>query len=56
MELVLSAALLVRKSAGEGVKIVFQIFSTLVLMRALSILHESTCRRLVRELYPMKFL
>jgi hypothetical protein len=56
IELVLNAALIVRIICGGGGQIVFQIFTIIVQMRALSIVHESPGRRLVREFYPMRFL
>jgi hypothetical protein len=54
--LVVSAALLGRKNCGGRGQIVFQIFTTIIKIRALSIIHESTGRSLVREFYPTIFL
>jgi hypothetical protein len=55
IELVISAASPSKEICGGG-QIVLQIFPTIILMRALSIVHESTGRSFTKKFYPMRFL
>jgi hypothetical protein len=56
LEMVVRAALLWGKKCEVRGQIVFLTLTTIMEIRALSVLHESTGRSLVWEIYPMRYL